>query len=102
MDFLYKRLLAGVLICIPSFLFCQETTIESLSGTDKDHTVPWDFLCTRGSNSGVWGRIPVPSNWELQGFGTYNYHRDVKNPGEQGLYRYHFATRPAWKNKKVS
>ena len=40
---------------------------------DKDHTVQWDFFCTNGMNSGKWSKIDVPSNWELQGFGSYLY-----------------------------
>ncbi len=54
-------------------LLAQETETIYLSGTDKDHTVEWDFLCTGGRRSGEWTRIAVPSCWEQQGFGTYNY-----------------------------
>ena len=35
--------------------------------------VQWDFMCTGGNNSGKWTKIGVPSCWELQGFGTYQY-----------------------------
>ncbi len=49
-------------------VLAEGTEIQYLSGTDKDHTVPWDFYCTAGRNSGYWTRIPVPSNWELQGY----------------------------------
>jgi len=79
----------------------QATQIVYLSGTDKDHTVKWDFFCTTGRNSGHWDKIPVPSNWELQGFGTYNYFQDTKNPDEQGLYKYHFNGDAAWHHKKT-
>jgi hypothetical protein len=51
----------------------QQTIVQYLSGTDKDHTVQWDFRCTKGRNSGVWSTIPVPSCWEMQGYGTYSY-----------------------------
>ncbi|MEO6455425.1 MAG: hypothetical protein ABIN97_15200, partial [Ginsengibacter sp.] len=30
----------------------QQTIQHYLSGTDKDHTVQWDFFCTKGMNSG--------------------------------------------------
>jgi len=40
--------------------------------------VKWDFFCTAGHNSGIWSKIEVPSNWELQGYGNYNYGRDYK------------------------
>jgi len=88
-------------------LFCflaltaQQTIIQYLSGIDKDHTVSWEFMCTKGRNSGKWSSIPVPSNWEMQGFGTYNYYKDLQNPDEQGLYKTSFSVSPAFKNKKV-
>lgn len=41
-----------------------------LSGTDKNNTVPWDFRVSGGRQAGVWTTIPVPSCWEMKGFGT--------------------------------
>jgi hypothetical protein len=79
----------------------QSTQIVYLSGTDKDHTVAWDFFCTTGRKSGHWDKIQVPSNWEFQGFGTFNYFQDTKNPDEQGLYKYHFNIDAAWRSKKI-
>jgi len=79
----------------------QETILQYLSGTDKDHTVKWDFMCTRGRNSGKWSDIQVPSNWEQQGFGTYNYYQDIQNPDEQGLYKYSFNLSELYKEKKI-
>ncbi|MCR8559584.1 glycoside hydrolase family 2 [Mucilaginibacter sp. BJC16-A38] len=70
--------------------FSQGTIIKYLSGTDKDHTVPWDFYCTGGRKSGEWTKIAVPSNWELQGFGTYNYGHDKNKGNEQGQYKHEF------------
>lgn len=81
--------------------FAQQTIIQYLSGTDKDHTVAWDFLCTKGRNSGKWSKIPVPSNWEMQGFGTFNYSQDKINPDEQGLYKHRFVVDTALKGKTV-
>lgn len=69
-------------------LFAQQTITKYLSGPDKDHTVLWDFYCTTGHKSQQWLKIPVPSNWELQGFGTYNYFTDAENPD---LYKYNFT-----------
>ncbi|MBD1395359.1 glycoside hydrolase family 2 protein [Mucilaginibacter glaciei] len=66
------------------------TQYQYLSGPDKDHAVSWDFKVNTGFKSGAWSKIPVPSNWELQGFGTYNYYKDTKNPEEEGDYRYKF------------
>ncbi len=82
-------------------LHAQTTQIVYLSGTDKDHTVDWDFFINTGQKGGSWNKIAVPSNWELQGFGTYNYFQDTRNPDEQGLYKYHFNIDTAWRRKKI-
>lgn len=79
----------------------QQTKLVYLSGTDKDHTVKWDFFCTKGANSGKWTQIPVPSQWELQGFGGYNYGHDKKKWDEQGLYRYKFKADKTWSDKEI-
>ena len=96
-------------------LFCGKQTnaqlkqIQYLSGTDAAHTVEWDFFCTAGRNSGEWKKIQVPSCWELQGFGNYNYGRDYKTNGkdyrfydEQGKYKYSFRVPAAWRGKQVN
>ncbi|MEO3404776.1 glycoside hydrolase family 2 TIM barrel-domain containing protein [Mucilaginibacter sp. CAU 1740] len=80
--------------------FGQETIIKYLSGTGKDHTIQWDFFCTDGRKSGQWTKIPVPSNWELQGFGSYNYGHDKVKSNEQGQYKHEF-TAGNWQNKRV-
>ncbi|CAM3401058.1 glycoside hydrolase family 2 protein [Zobellia roscoffensis] len=87
-------------------LFAQKTTeIQYLSGTGKDDTVEWDFFCSDGMQSGKWSKIPVPSCWELQGFGNYNYGRDYKDGkqyyDEHGLYKHTFQVPSQWKTKKV-
>jgi len=84
----------------------SQTQIRYLSGTGKDDTVSWDFFCTAGRKSGTWTKIPVPSCWEQQGFGAYNYGRDrvtVTNPlaNEQGKYRLQFPVPVHWKAKTV-
>jgi hypothetical protein len=84
--------------CITTF--AQQTIIQYLSGTDKDHTVDWDFVCTQGRKSGIRTTIPVPSQWECQGFGTYTYGFDKENADEQGIYGYSFPS-GNWLNKKV-
>lgn len=50
-----------------------QTERQYLSGHGCDDMVEWDFFCTDGRNSGKWTKIGVPSCWELQGFGTYQY-----------------------------
>lgn len=79
----------------------QKTEIQYLSGKDKDQTVKWDFYCTNGRNSGYWTKIDVPSNWELQGFGSYLYGNVNRNVNEQGLYRYEFRVPSVWKDKRI-
>jgi beta-galactosidase/beta-glucuronidase len=80
--------------------FSQSTIIKYLSGTDKDDTVQWDFYCTGGRKSGQWTKIAVPSNWEQQGFGTYNYGTDKNKASEQGQYKHEF-TAGTWNGKRV-
>ena len=91
----------------------SETQVKFLSGTGKDDGVPWDFFCTAGQHSGVWTNIAVPSCWELQGFGVYNYGtrfrekkgEDVsRRPGfasEQGKYRTEFLVPAEWSGRVV-
>lgn len=90
-----KNLLLPLLLLLGSqAALAQTTLIKYLSGTDKDHTIPWEFYCSAGRNSGKWTTIPVPSNWELQGFGTYNYGHDKEKAHEQGLYKHPFFLQP--------
>src|SRR5688572_33187993 len=104
---LYKVVIVVLAICIPACLFSQVKQVQYLSGTDNKNTVTWDFYCTGGRNSGKWSTIQVPSHWEQQGFGTYNYGRDYKTYGrnfrfadEQGLYKHRFNIPAGWKGKK--
>ena len=90
-----------------------QTQRQYLSGTGKDDAIRWDFYCTAGQHSGVWTNIPVPSCWELQGFGVYNYgtrfrakeKEDVSlRPGyaaEQGKYKTEFLVPAGWRGKVV-
>ncbi|MFW5822815.1 MAG: glycoside hydrolase family 2 TIM barrel-domain containing protein, partial [Tangfeifania sp.] len=89
------------------FASSQQTQIVYLSGTDAENTVDWEFYCTDGRNSGEWSTIPVPSNWELEGFGTYNYghdwrNEDIKLGKEHGLYKHEFEVPREWKGKTVN
>ena len=98
----YKRIV--LFICALSIIAlsnAQQTQIKYLSGTDKDHTVQWDFFCTKGNNSNRWAKIAVPSNWELQGFGEYDYGHEKNKINEQGMYKYKFNGDVGWKNNNV-
>ncbi len=95
-----------ILFTISVFTYSQETDIIYLSGEDAGNTVDWEFFCTDGRNSGKWTTIPVPSNWELHGFGKYNYGHDWKNENrvlgkERGLYKYKFEVPKEWRGKTV-
>jgi hypothetical protein len=88
-----------------------ETETLYLSGRGSDDAVAWDFYCTKGRNSGVWTKIPVPSCWELQGFGAYEYGVMIRpsesQPNrppladEQGRYRHEFTVPAAWRGRVV-
>ena len=104
---MYKLIIA-LCLCSVSEITAQTKEIKYLSGTGSDHTVAWDFFCSGGRQSGYWTKIQVPSCWEQQGFGNYNYGRDYKTYGkdfrfndEKGLYKYQFNIPAAWKDKEV-
>ncbi|MFN9115339.1 MAG: glycoside hydrolase family 2 protein, partial [Bacteroidota bacterium] len=101
-------LICGLGLSIPA-VHAQETEVRYLSGTDAAHTVDWDFKVSDGRRSGVWTRIAVPSCWEQQGFGSYNYGRDYKTDGknsrfadEKGSYRHRFKVPAQWKGRVIS
>src|SRR3954471_16358969 len=103
-----KKLLCLMLSLCGLHVFAQTKEIKYLSGTDSKNTVAWDFFCTGGRNSGVWTKIQVPSQWEQQGFGAYNYGRDYKTYGknfrfadEKGIYKYSFNVPALWKGKEI-
>ena len=84
------------------------TQRQYLSGRGSDDMVQWDFYCTGGNNSGKWTKIGVPSCWELQGFGTYQY--GMKFYGkpfpdgiadEKGMYKYEFTLPAEWANHHI-
>ena len=52
------------------------TQVLMLTGTGPDDAVPWDFTIHGGRRAGERARIPVPSNWQQQGFGHYQYGYD--------------------------
>ena len=86
-----------------------QTERQYLSGHGCDDTVEWDFFCTDGRNSGKWTKIGVPSCWELQGFGTYQYGISFYGKafpegiaGEKGMYKYEFEVPEEFRGKQVS
>jgi len=84
------------------------TERQYLSGHGADDMVQWDFFCTDGMNSGKWSKIGVPSCWELQGFGKYQYGINFYGKAfpdgianEKGMYKYEFEVPAAWCGKQV-
>ncbi|GGF49246.1 glycoside hydrolase family 2 TIM barrel-domain containing protein [Echinicola rosea] len=103
-----KLILIGLLVTIGYEGYGQGssgaiTERQYLSGTGKDDLVEWDFFCSEGRNSGKWTRIGVPSCWEQQGFGAYNYGQDPmdERAKEYGLYKHTFSVPKDWKEKEV-
>ncbi len=94
-----------VLLTLSRLTLAQDTQKIYLSGTDKDHTVTWDFFCSKGMNSGKWTTIAVPSNWEQQGFGQYSYgtqnRQDSTKADEVGLYKHAFDLPKTSPGKRV-
>jgi hypothetical protein len=73
-----------------------------LSGHGKDDAIPWKFQCTTGAQSGFWTNISVPSCWDVKGFGTLNYYRDLTNAwSERGLYSHDFVIPNDWTKGRV-
>lgn len=72
-----------------------------LSGHKADDNIEWDFFCTAGRKSGQWDKIRVPSNWELEGYGTYNYGHERNKSTERGLYKTRFRVPNNWKGKRI-
>jgi len=111
---LFRYFTLSLFIFIISFTssFAQKTIPVTqryyLSGHGADDMVQWEFFCTDGLNSGKWTKIGVPSCWELQGFGTYQYGMKFYGKAtpegianEKGLYKYEFEVPASWSGKQV-
>jgi hypothetical protein len=93
-------------------LFCapeNQKQVIYLSGKGFNETKTWEFFCTGGRNSGYWTKIEVPSCWEQQGFGNYEYGRNnvsfgpkYKYADEKGMYKYNFNVPASWKGKEIN
>ncbi len=97
----------------------QETQRLYLSGHGCDDMVEWDFQCSDGrnatpnfdqtsKNSGTWTKIGVPSCWELQGFGIYQYGMRFYGKAtpegianERGRYRHEFTLPEEWAGQQI-
>ncbi len=91
-----------LLFCVVTGLMqAQQTEKQMLSGNSIEEGITWDFFCTAGRNSGEWTKIRVPSCWETEGFGTYNYGYEKNKASEKGLYKTTFSLPESWKEKRV-
>ncbi len=98
----------GLWITFVDTLHAVETQRVYLSGTGSDNTVEWEFYCSEGRGSGEWTTINVPSCWEQEGFGNYNYGvnfygkiSDPLIPTEEGKYRLKFDVPTAWQGQRI-
>lgn len=95
-------ILAAVLTALTSLVAAEpRTERQYLSGHGPADAVPWEFTVTGGRRAGEKTTIPVPSNWELQGFGTYNYGEVQPKSDEHGLYRVRFTVPAAWAGRRI-
>lgn len=110
MKYELSAIMCVLLLALAGPLHAGPTDTETLylSGHGCDDMVPWQFYCTDGHNSGKWTTIGVPSCWELQGFGTYQYGMrfyGIANPpgiaDEKGVYRYDFTLPEAWRDRQI-
>lgn len=108
-----KKLTTTLLsICVSAATLSAQNPLQTerqyLSGKGSDDMVEWDFFCTEGRNAGTWSKIGVPSCWELQGFGTYQYGISFYGKAfpegiaaEKGMYRHRFFVSKAFRGKRV-
>jgi hypothetical protein len=85
-----------------------ETEIRFLSGRGPEDAVEWEFMVSDGRRAGERTKIRVPSVWEQEGFGTYNYgiryYGKSNPPGiarEQGKYWHAFEVPAEWQHRRV-
>ena len=87
----YYTIIAILLLISTRSVQAQENRTY-LSGEDAATAVNWNFKINEGRNSGFWTTIPVPSNWETEGFGYYLYGMDKMEERGSGIanYRHEF------------
>ncbi|MFD2967502.1 glycoside hydrolase family 2 TIM barrel-domain containing protein [Sphingobacterium bambusae] len=104
MKFYTRIFLYSLLLTFAGRTMAQESVKQYLSGKGKDDGILWDFKVSEGMKAGEWTTIPVPSNWELQGFGKYNYgfNKEADKGKEIGSYRHRFTVDRRWKDKQVN
>jgi hypothetical protein len=76
-----------------------DTLRQYLSGSERGDAQDWDFRCSSGARAGQWAKLPVPSNWELHGFGTYAYADQPQNV--VGEYRHSFLLPDGFRGHRI-
>ena len=100
----FVRYAALFVLLLAAAARAAQTETQYLSGMGKDDPVKWEFICDKGQNANKWSTIGVPSNWQLQGFGIYEYGRPVPAggwPRVHGIYKRTFTTPATWRSKTV-
>ena len=88
-DISFKLVLSTVIVALSLQVNAQRKVY--LSGEDASTAVNWEFKLDKGRNSGFWTTIPVPSNWEMEGFGYYHYGMDKVEDRLSGIADYRHA-----------
>lgn len=108
------RILAWAILCVVVVAATRvasgaETLTQYLSGRDSAQTVPWEFQCSEGAPE--WTTLPVPSCWEMFGFGKLRYGLEVPRnkegkaqyrPAIVGHYRHKFQIPANWAGRRIA
>src|ERR1017187_5339413 len=81
-----------------------ETEIQYLAGRGKDEQLKGEFMCDKGQKASKWAKIGVLSDWQLQGFGLYEYGQPTPAggwPRVHGTYKRTFTTPATWKTRTI-
>ena len=111
--YMEKRFLAILIMTACQMIGMSQTADVTtqrkyISGTGCDDMVEWDFKCSDGRKSGQWTKIGVPSCWELQGFGTFQYGMRFYGKAtpegiadEKGSYKTEFSLPQEWAGRQI-
>jgi Glycosyl hydrolases family 2, TIM barrel domain/Glycosyl hydrolases family 2, sugar binding domain/Glycosyl hydrolases family 2/Beta galactosidase small chain len=95
-------IVSGFALVGSPFSRAAETELKYLSGHGPKDAVPWEFSVTKGRRAGEQTTIPVPSNWEQHGFGSYDYGESPAGKSdEHGLYKMRFTVPENWKGRRI-
>ncbi|HVT88639.1 MAG TPA: glycoside hydrolase family 2 TIM barrel-domain containing protein [Tepidisphaeraceae bacterium] len=105
---IHRAISLALVLLVSTYSLGQGTQRQYLSGKGIDDAVPWDFMVSAGNQSGKWAKLPVPSCWDMQGFGTLTYGRKDPQTGipasfsnEQGKYKRTFSVPANWRGQDI-